>query len=65
MENIGFTVDHVKSALSESQFAKAKSMVEQLSSNEKRIISLIPENGIFYPEFYELYQESVPSGTKG
>ena len=58
------TVDHVKSALSESQFAKAKCMIDQLSSNEKRIISLIPENGIFYPEFYELYRKVYPQGPK-
>jgi cell division control protein 6 len=58
------TVDHVKSALSESQFAKAKCMVDQLSSNEKKIISLIPENGIFYPEFYELYRRVYPSGVR-
>ena len=58
------TVEHIKKALSESQFAKAKSMVEQLSSKERKIISLIPENGIFYPEFYELYRKVYPSGIR-
>jgi len=58
------TVEHVKNALSESQFSKAKSMIDRLSSNEKKIISLIPENGIFYPEFYELYRKMYPSGVK-
>ena len=58
------TVEHIKQALSESQFAKAKSMVEQLSSKERKIISLIPENGIFYPEFYELYRKVYPSGVR-
>ncbi len=58
------TVDHIKNALAESQFAKTKSMVEQLSSKERKIISLIPENGIFYPEFYELYRKVYPSGVR-
>ncbi len=39
-------------------------MIEQLSSNEKRVISLIPENGIFYQEFYRLYRKIYPSGVK-
>ncbi len=58
------TVEHVKAALSESQFSKARSMIEQLSSKKKKIISLIPENGIFYPEFYELYRKVYPSSVK-
>ena len=58
------TVEHIKKALSESQFAKARSMIEQLSSKEKKIISLIPESGIFYPEFYELYRKVYPSGIR-
>jgi len=58
------TVEHIKKALSESQFAKARSMIEQLSSKEKKIISLIPKNGIFYPEFYELYRKVYPSGVR-
>ncbi len=56
------TVEHIKNALAESQFAKTKTIVEQLSSKERKIISLIPENGIFYPEFYELYRKVYPSG---
>lgn len=39
-------------------------MLEQLSSKEKKIISLIPENGIFYPEFYQLYRRVYPSGVR-
>ncbi|WP_456330626.1 hypothetical protein [Archaeoglobus sp.] len=58
------TVEHIKSALSESQFAKAKSVVEHLSSKVRKIISLIPENGIFYTEFYEFYKKVYPSGVK-
>jgi len=57
-------VEHIKKALIISQFAKAKSIIEQLSSNEKKIISLIPEKGIFYPEFYEIYRRVYPQGLK-
>jgi Cdc6-like AAA superfamily ATPase len=58
------TVDHVKEALSESQFSKARSRLKQLPSSEKRIISLIPEREISYPEFYRLYQKFYPHDLK-
>jgi len=48
------TVEHVKNALTESQFVKTKTMVEQLPSKERKIISLIPENGIFHRVLWTL-----------
>lgn len=58
------TVEHIKEAISESQFAKARYMVSKLSENERFILSLIPEDGIFYQDFYLLYKRVNPEGLK-
>ncbi len=58
------TVEHIKAVLGEATFAKSQSMISQLSEQERKILKLIPEKGISYPEFSCFYEQYYPDSIK-
>ena len=47
---------HIKETLEKSRHAKPMKIISELSEKEKDILNLLPEEGVFYPEFYKFYK---------
>lgn len=58
------TVEHIRSVLKSSSFAKSNSMISKLSEKERSILKLVPEKGITYPDFYNFYKKYNPDSIK-
>ena len=52
------TLGHIKEALSSSIHAKSIGILSGLSKRERFILKLIPEKGVYYPEFYRFYKSA-------
>jgi len=50
------TVIHIQDALDHSRYAKSLKILREISEQEKFLLQLIPESGIYYPEFYKHYR---------
>lgn len=50
------TIDHIKSVLNRSKFAKSFKILRELSKKERFILRLIPKEGIYYPQFFRFYK---------
>jgi hypothetical protein len=51
-------VEHIKEILNRTKHAKAISLINALSNQEKFILRLIPKKGTFYSELYQLYKST-------
>jgi cell division control protein 6 len=51
-------IEHLKETLETSVYAKPMKIISELSKMERFILKLIPEHGVYYPEFYRFYQST-------
>lgn len=51
-------VEHIKEILNKTKHAKAISVINALNNQERFILRLIPKEGTFYPELYQLYKST-------
>ena len=51
-------VTHIKETLEKSAFAKSMKILSELSNTERFILKLIPDQGVYYPEFYKFYKST-------
>jgi orc1/cdc6 family replication initiation protein len=51
-------VSHIKSTLEKSQHAKSMRVLSELTKMERFMLRLIPDQGVYYPEFYHFYKSA-------
>lgn len=52
------TLRHIKETLTRSKYAKTMRILSELSKTERFILKLIPDQGVYYPEFYRFYKST-------
>jgi hypothetical protein len=51
-------VEHIRKHLDKSRHATTRKVLGELSKQERFILRLIPNKGIYYPQFYRFYKST-------